>query len=155
MKTLEDRMAVLEATNTRLRTGLYSLIGLVALCVTLGAAQKGDAKADGDVTEEIKAKRLVIVDDDGVERIVLEVAKKRLNNEIKTDKRTDMFARMSLADSEGVERASLDASDGGLSRLKLFNTEGKRRIEIVTAEEAFANLLLYDEDGKEVEKQFR
>lgn len=155
MKTLEDRLAVLEATNTRLRMGFYSLVGLIAVCFTLGAAQKGDAKADGDVAEEIKAKRLVIVDDDGVERIVLEVAKKRLNNEIKTDKRTDVFARMSLADSEGVERASLDASDGGLSRLKLFNSEGKRRIEIVTAEETFANLLLYDNDGKEVEKQFR
>jgi hypothetical protein len=155
MKTLEDRLAVLEATNTRLRMGFYSLIGLVAICFTFGAAPKGGAKVDGDVTEEIKAKRLVIVDDDGGERIVLEVAKKRLNNEIKSDKRTDVFARLSLSDSEGAERASLDASDGGLSRLKLFNSEGKRRIEIVTAEEEFANLFIYDKNGKEVEKQFR
>ena len=152
MKTLEDRLAVLEATNTRLRVGFYSLLGVIAMCFTLGAAPQ---KADEKVADEIKAKRLVIVDDDGGERIVLEIAKKRLNNEIKTDKRTDVFARMSLADSEGVERASLDASDGGLSRLKLFNSEGKRRIEIVTAEEKFANMLLYDNDGKEVEKQFR
>ncbi|MFO1043293.1 MAG: hypothetical protein U0941_15980 [Planctomycetaceae bacterium] len=155
MKTFEDRLAVLEATNTRLRMGFYSLIGLIAMCFTLGAAPKGAAKADGDVADEIKAKRLVIVDDDGGERIVLEVAKKRLNNEIKTDKRTEVFATLRLADSEGVERASLDASDGGLSRLKLFSGEGKRRIEAVTAGDGYADVLLYDKNGKEVEKQLR
>lgn len=129
---------------------------VIAALVALSVAFVGAAppKKDAEVLEEIKAKRLVIVDDDGNERILLEVAEKKFNSEVKADKRKEVFATISLRDSEGKERASLDATDTGVARLKLFCDEGKRRIEAVTGPDGFAKVLIYDANGKEVTNRF-
>ena len=155
MSEIESRLMTLEKNNSRLRIMAVALFGIIASTALLGAAPKKAANQDEQpATDEVRAKRLVIVDDEGKERIVLEVAEKKFNTEVKTDKRKEVFATIRLLSSEGTEQASLDATDSGFARLKLFNDDGKRRIEAVTGPDGFAKVLIYDANGKEVANRF-
>lgn len=157
MQNVEDRLGSLEAQNRWLRRGIGSILCLLLVILSMGAADKKKKAAveEAEAQDEVRAKRLVIVDDDGNERIILEVAEKKFNND-KTEKRKAVFATISIVTPEGTECASLDATDIGYTRLKLFNEEGKKRIEAVTSPNptGFAKLFFYDNDGKEVEKKF-
>jgi len=155
MQNVEDRLASLEAQNRWLKRGVGSIVCLLFVIVTLGAADKKKKAADEPVQDEVRAKRIVVVDDDGNERIVLEVAEKKFNNE-KSDKGKAVFTTIRIVTPDGTECASLDATDIGYTRLKLFNEEGKKRIEAVTSPNptGFAKLIFYDNEGKVVTKQF-
>jgi hypothetical protein len=153
MTDIDARLNLLEIKNSHLQILTWALTAMIAAGMLLGAAPPKRAAQGPDqdpVSDEVRTKRLVIVDDHGNERVVLEVAQKRLNNEIKTDERKEVFATIRLNDSKEVERASVDASDSGLTRLKLFSKEGKRRIEIFTSPEDFAKIFLYDKNGEKV-----
>lgn len=157
MTDIEGHLKSLEVKNARLWMMMWALTGIIAVGVLFGAAlpEKADHQHNKEkVSDEVRAKRLVIVDDDGNERLVLEVAEKKFNNEMKADDRKEVFATIRLTDSEGVERASLDANDSGWARLKLFSKEGKRRIEMATSGEDYAKLLVYDKHGELTESKF-
>lgn len=144
---MEDRIRVLEKQNRWLKLCFVGILSFMFMLTAMGAGA-GTAKkkvVDQEAQDEVRAKRIVIVDDDGVERIIMEVAEKKMNTEIKSDKRKDVFATISMLDSNGVERVSLDTSDS-ISRMKLFNDSGIRKVEAVSAGD-FAKLIFYDNRG--------
>lgn len=154
MIDIDSRLKSLEMKNARLRMTTLALTGIVAVFVLIGAVPQnktGDQPDRAKLFDELRAKRLVIVDDEGHERLVLEIAEKKFNNEIKSDDRKEVFATISIKDSEGVERASLDANDSGSARLKLFSKLGKRRIELVAGGDEYAKALVYDKNGARTE----
>jgi len=92
IRTMDDRLASLEASNRRLKRGLASVVVIGLGAIGLGAGQPGWGsgsgqnppreeirdevvneviKADGGVVDTIRAKRVIIVDDDGEPKIVL------------------------------------------------------------------------------------
>lgn len=146
---MEDRIRLLETQNRWLKLCFVGILSFMLMLTTMGAGANKKKVAEQeaqDAQDEIRAKRIVVVDDDGSERIVLEVAEKKMNSEIKSDRRKDVFATLSMLDSDGVERVSLDTSDS-LSRMKLFNDSGIRKIEAVSAKGDFAKLIFYDAKG--------
>jgi hypothetical protein len=116
---LEQRIENLERQNRRLKLGGLASLVLLSLVFLLGQA--------GGVSEEIAAKKFLLMDDAGNYRGVLNVAQG--------------VPTLALLDSSGIYRVSVAASDDGPSialydqamnprlllseKLELRNTKGK------------------------------
>lgn len=148
MSDIESRMLQLERQNRLMRTAILGTYCMLGLAVVMGATVR-----NADVADEIRTKRLVIEDEDGNERIAMEVKNKRLSEQRK-DKRKGDFAEIAILDSEGDQRIVLDASDGGLSRCLVYSEDGDRRFELLTSVDDFAKFLHYDAKGRNVESRW-
>jgi hypothetical protein len=154
MLDFEQRLLHLETANRRLRAS----VGFLALIVCAGTMtlmtlpeSVADQPNSSPVTDQVRTRRLAVVDAHDKERLVLEVAERKFNTEIKSDDRQEVFATIRVMDSAGTERAALEANDLGLARLKLFTHEGKRRIELAADGEEYAKILIYDSLGERAE----
>jgi hypothetical protein len=65
---LTDRLECLERQNGNLRRGLYGLVLVAATLLLIGAVANTDAKF-----QAIQAQRVAITDNDGKERLILEL----------------------------------------------------------------------------------
>ena len=95
-----DRIARLERTVRRMQAALAVVVGAGAACVLAGfAAARGPE-------EEIRTKRVVVVDDAGVQRILI-------GQDAKDTRRRSRSAGLWIFDSTGAERAGMGTMDDG------------------------------------------
>lgn len=98
---IEDRIASLERSLRRARLTFRG----VAVCLFLAVAV-GFTQGSAETTDEVRTRRLVIVDDDGHERIVL------AQDPPDTD-RMVRAAGLTLFDAKGSERAGFSTMEDG------------------------------------------
>jgi hypothetical protein len=71
---LTNRLDQLERSNTNLKRGLVGLVVAVAIGLSLGAALSNQADNQKDIScDSLRAKKIVISDPDGHERLVMEL----------------------------------------------------------------------------------
>ncbi len=102
--TLEDRMARLERQNN-----IMKLAGLTALLIAAAVVLMGQA-TQPEAPEEVRGRRLVIVDEDGGVRATLGA--------------TDSGARLLMYDTAGNLRLDMDVSEFGPGLV--LNDSGRR-----------------------------
>ncbi len=88
----------------------------------------------GKVREEVKTRRLVIVDKEGRSRGKLHMSEYG-------------SLRLDLYDPESVLRASLYLGRGGSPALNLFDDRGQMRASLGVRSDGFPSLSLYDGEG--------
>ena len=121
-----SRLHKLEKQNRYMKLGGLAIVLLVVTTLLTGASKKPD------VAEEIRAKKIAVVDEQGKDVIVIT----SLNN----------VSRITIFDSTGTIRCGLGAVDGK-SMLGMFDSKGKYRLGLL-ADDTSSSLSLNDSKGK-------
>jgi len=136
-KSIEERLARLESQNRRLKSLFAVICACFGLCLVAAAPQ-------APVVNEVRARRVVVVDGEGTERVVLGEDKDALNKREKT------FG-LSIRDANGKRRGSLVTREvGGTANFTLFTGKEVRRLEGWTGRESGGTWLVFDEEGKKM-----
>ena len=125
--TIEERLAQLERKNRRLTLALMSVGMAAVMAVAMGQG------APAVVTQAVKARSFILVDDDGKVRGIFGVVKGG--------------PLLSMYDENGKGRATLTVSSYGPG-LTLRDENGKERATL-TAVKPGPLLRLFDQNGKE------
>jgi len=104
----------------------------VAVCLLMCSAGCGK----GEVRDVLSAKRIVVVDKDGKERLLLETEMK------------DGAPSLSLNDRNGAPRLMLSLSGGETPKVALLDDRERSRAEIALTEDGVPTVGLYGEDGR-------
>jgi hypothetical protein len=137
--SIEKRLLRLENQNRGLRVGLTATS--LILCVLVCAASMQPQAAD-----VVKARRFVVVDAEGLERVVLGAAKDVQN------KRETTFGLL-LRDADGKQRATLVTKDvTGVSNFTLYTGQEIRRLEGWTGKESGGTWVVFDDQGKKMKQ---
>ncbi len=128
--TLEDRMAKLERQNRSMK-----LAGLAALLIAAAVVLMGQASRP-EALEELRGRRLVIVDEDGLVRATLGA--------------TDSGARLLMYDTVGNLRLDMDVSEFGPGLV--LNDSGRRTRVGLGVFDVGPRLWMLDEDDQPVWK---
>ena len=124
--TTEERLTKLERKNRRLTLGIV----LAGLATSLAAAV--GMAAPGIVPDEVKARKFILVDDDGKGRASLYMS--------------EDGAGLSLLDANGMTRVLLVASENGPG-LFMFSESGKPSVNLTTRKNAPVSLGLLGENS--------
>jgi hypothetical protein len=136
-KSIEERLAHLESQNRRLKSLFAVICACFGLCLVAAAPQ-------APVVNEDRTHRVVVVDGEGTERVVLGEDKDAANKRDKT------FG-LSIRDTDGKRRGSLLTRDvGGTANFTLLTGKEVRRLEGWTGRESGGTWLVFDEEGKKM-----
>lgn len=130
LTSLEQRVSQLEHSARLWRRGALSL-GLLLAFFLLGAIVHRDEQ---QVSNEILARRFVLVDQDGRRRAGLGIA--------------DGAAILSLIDATGVPRAAFGAAANGAPSLTLFDDRARAAVTLRLTADRASGILLDDEAGR-------
>jgi hypothetical protein len=147
MDTLEDRVAKLERENRRWKRGAVLVLAVLSGLVLMGQTPRPR------VSDEVRTRSLVIVDQAGKERAALSAFKEgpRLSLwDEAGNERVALYANkdeghLSLRDQVGNERASLQGGKDGAA-LFLQDEAGKEQVSLYAGKEG-PRLLLDDAEG--------
>ena len=134
--TLEERIENLELELERTRRQRRVTWGLAAVVIVLGVAviyPQGNIAAKSDFTPEIRARQIVLVDENGKPRCILAMGKEGPG--------------LAMNDEKGEPRAVLDADKNG-SGLALYDETGNPRVGLFVGKDG-PKLTLLDKKGKE------
>ena len=112
----------LERLESRLRwteRGLVACVAGIILFVGLGMVQSDDARKSADVQQELRLKRLVIVDDDGKDMIILQSSGE------------EEGPSMQINDEQGTKRFWLGTKEEGESRFEHWDFETSDRDSVL------------------------
>jgi len=145
ISSVEDRIATLERSLRRTRFTLRALILGVLLVVAVGFVQGGT-----QTTDEVRTRRLVIVDDSGNERIVLA-------QDLPTGQRTSRATGLTLFDDKGSERGGFSTMEDGSVVLAMDAPLGvgapmRDRIGLKVHPDGSAYVMLIDNQTRAVAK---
>ena len=133
--SLEERLRQLERQNRSLRAGLISLALFVGVGVLAAATQP-------PATDVVRTKRVVVVDAEGMERVVIGSDKDIVN------KRETTFG-LSLRDADGKRRGALVTKDVACTaNLTLLTGKEVRRLEGWTGKDSGGQWVVFDDEGK-------
>lgn len=146
-RSLEQRLARLEARNRLLTAGLVAAaaIGLVAAAADRAAPQTFD---------RIVAREIVVVDDNGRERVVIAapLPEPRLAGAL--SKRGDSLSGILLFDGEGNERGGYVTGDDPSTGISLTLDEiGRMAVSLWAGERGSSGLRFGNQDGNSVDLQ--
>ena len=123
-----NRLHKLENQNRYMKLGGLAIVLLVVTTLLTGASKKPD------VAEEIRAKKIVLVNEQGKEVIVME----NINN----------VSRIIISDSKGKTLFVLGATDGS-SILGMLDSNGNNRLSLIADDEG-SRFDLWDIKGKKL-----
>jgi len=160
--TTEERLEKLEQELSAAKRRARWLLAGVAVCLGVGLAawafrpQAATAQPAPGNLNDIRARRIILEDDNGKPRLVLgakEGAGLALTDE-NGKPRAMLFmtkdgVRLSLSDENNQERAALAVTKDGPG-LALYDQNGKTRATLAFAIKTGAGLVLVDESGKVV-----
>jgi hypothetical protein len=135
---MQDRIAVLER---RLRL-MMAALGITIAVLLLGGWQSADRH------NVITAKRLVIEDENGVQRLILGAPGPDPMMHGKLQKRKSPFAGLILNDSKGDERGGIGMMDDGTMSMG-FDQNGRERTVLYVLPDGKAGLLINDPQGRD------
>ncbi len=149
---LAERVNRLERENRRLKQCGLALLSLAGVGLLMGqAAPRANV---------VQAQRVVIVDEEGNERIVMAAAKDQANIFLKNGRGQSSVvlsvakdsAGLSVTDAEGKMRVNLakDLRPGGGAGLWLYDELGNPRY-VAGVDRRGPNIILLDENGKPVQ----
>lgn len=127
---LSKRLERLERESRWWKTLGCAALALLGLTLLVGASGPLGKKFQ----DEVKARRFVIVDKEGLSRGMLHLSEYG-------------SLRLDLYDPESVLRASMYLGRGGSPALNLFDSRGKMRASLGVRSDGHPNLSLYDAEG--------
>ena len=156
--TLEERIENLELELERTRRQRRVTWGLAAVVIVLGLVvlcPGGNIAAQSNTAPEIRARQIVLVDENGKPRCIIAMGKEGPglalsddNGEMRSIFRLDAEGvRLSLYGEKGAPRAVLDVDKDG-SGLALYDENGKPRAGLFLGVEG-PQLTFFDRKGKE------
>jgi hypothetical protein len=132
--TTDQRLERLERQN-RWMTAAVASMAVVLAVVFLVAAGQDQEKDKPKVLEEVRAKRVAIVDNAGNDRIILDAPEGRA--------RLAMFTGA----SEDKPQLALGVESGGVSVVALFDERGALRADLTLQPSGVVGYHVYDVDG--------
>jgi len=156
--TLEERIQKLERELRHTKRQKRLTLGFAAAAIILAVAMlcpPGNIAAQSNISPEIRARQIVLIDEKGKPRCILAMGKEGPglalsdeNGEMRSLLRIDADgAGLSLYDENGKPRAVLDADRNG-SGLALYDETGKPRAGLFVGKDG-PKLTLFDKKGKE------
>ena len=156
--TLEERVEKLELELKRMKDQKFFAWGLAFFVIILIVAivfPQGVVTAQSNTAPEIRARQIVLVDENNKPRCILAMGKEGpglvmsdKNGEMRSILKIDTDGvRLSLYDEKGEPRAVLDADRNG-SGLALYDETGKPRVGLFVGKDG-PKLTLFDKKGKE------
>jgi hypothetical protein len=131
-----NRLHKLEKQNKYMKLGGLAIVLLVVTTLLTGASKKPD------VAEEIRAKKIVLVNERGKDVIVMENlndssqivmfdsnGKMRFGLEV-----NDRYSDLNIYDSKANERLSLSSMDSG-PLLYMYDSKGKKRLSLSSSDD--------------------
>lgn len=151
MADLEQEVKVCRRSIRRTRWGIGGLIAMMTF-VLVGATGQTER-----VVDELRAKRVTVVDDKGNIRAMLSVTdggSQLLMSDNKNHTRVKLYtdaegsATMALCDEKNQPRVLLFVSDDGTPQLALSDEKGKGRARLHLAADGSPNMSVDDSKGK-------
>jgi hypothetical protein len=151
MNDLETRLNSLEVRHKRMVRGLWVLAAIVLAGIVVLRERPVAASAPEDPREILRVKGLVIVDENGTERVWIGAPLPGQLVRGKREQRPSRQAGIVLYDDKGIERSGYVTDDkSGNVFLSLDDRTKQEAVFVSDAERGTALRLWYDKDSAEI-----
>src|SRR5579872_2791418 len=151
MNDLEARLRSLEARHKRLVRGLWIAAGIILIAATVLREKPVAAATPRNLGEILRVKGLIIVDDNGVERVWIGAPLPGQLVNGKREQRPSRQAGIVLYDNKGVERSGYVTDDkSGNVFLSLDDRLQQEAVFVADSEHGTALRLWYGSDSSEI-----